>query len=167
MIDFPNEGIKESEIGTVVYPYDNPHEAYEVEFVNSDGTTKAMFAILPEHIDKDGIVLTCEESNKRIVYNRFTFREIIKGIIMKYADKSANEADSIITKHSDFLKIETFEESLTVTHEIEYHWAMLWACGEGYWRTGYSYPPPNGYDKWELEYRESQKLAKKSFEFFD
>jgi len=52
LIDFPDEGIKKSEIGTVVMPYNKPHEAYEVEFVNDDGITKAMFAILPEYIEK-------------------------------------------------------------------------------------------------------------------
>ena len=52
LIDFPNEKIKKEEIGTVVMPYSEPHEAYEVEFVNDDGTTKAIFTILPEHIEK-------------------------------------------------------------------------------------------------------------------
>jgi len=50
--DFPKEGIKKGEIGTIVMVYTDPHEAYEVEFVNDDGTTKAMFAILPEDIEK-------------------------------------------------------------------------------------------------------------------
>ena len=52
LIDFPDENIKKGEVGAVVMPYSKPHEAYEVEFVNDDGTTKAMFAILPEHIEK-------------------------------------------------------------------------------------------------------------------
>ena len=49
LIDFPDKKIKKGEIGTVVMPYNKPHEAYEIEFANDDGTTKAMFAILPEH----------------------------------------------------------------------------------------------------------------------
>jgi len=52
LIAFPDEGIRKGEIGTIVMVYDKPHEAYEVEFVNDDGTTKAMFAILPEHLEK-------------------------------------------------------------------------------------------------------------------
>ena len=48
--DFPEEGIKTGDVGTIVMVFTNPNEAYEVEFVNSDGTTKAMFAILPEDL---------------------------------------------------------------------------------------------------------------------
>jgi len=48
--DFPEEGIKSGSIGTVVVVFCSPVEAYEVEFVNDDGTTKAMFAIRPEDL---------------------------------------------------------------------------------------------------------------------
>ena len=51
MIPFPNEGIEEGEEGTVVVAFTVPCEAYEVEFINVDGTTKAMFTILPEHLE--------------------------------------------------------------------------------------------------------------------
>jgi len=47
---FPEEGIKTGDVGTIVMAFTVPNEAYEVEFVNSDGTTKAMFAILPEDL---------------------------------------------------------------------------------------------------------------------
>ena len=50
--DFPENGIKSGEIGTIVAAFTSPNEAYEVEFVNNDGTTKAMFAIIPENIEK-------------------------------------------------------------------------------------------------------------------
>ena len=49
--DFPEEGIMMGDIGTIVMAFSIPNEAYEVEFVNSDGTTKAMFAILPEDLE--------------------------------------------------------------------------------------------------------------------
>lgn len=49
---FPENGIKVGEVGTVVAVFTSPNEAYEVEFVNNDGTTKAMFAIIPESIEK-------------------------------------------------------------------------------------------------------------------
>jgi len=52
LISFPEEGIDKGEIGAVIDVYTRPEEAYEVEFVNEDGTTKAMFAILPEHLEK-------------------------------------------------------------------------------------------------------------------
>ena len=52
LIDFPIEGIRKGDIGTVVLAYSKPNEAYEVEFVNEGGTTKAVFSILPENIGK-------------------------------------------------------------------------------------------------------------------
>jgi len=52
LIDFPCENIKKGEIGTVVMPFNEPYEAYEVEFAGDDGRTTAMFTILPEHIEK-------------------------------------------------------------------------------------------------------------------
>ena len=52
LIDFPEEKIKKDETGTVVLTHSVPTEAYEVEFVNDDGSTKAVFAILPSDIEK-------------------------------------------------------------------------------------------------------------------
>jgi hypothetical protein len=49
--DFPEEGIKKGEIGTIVYEFTIPDEAYEVEFCDEYGRTRAMFAILPEDLE--------------------------------------------------------------------------------------------------------------------
>ena len=49
--DFPEEGITKGDIGTIVMVFRTPNEAYEVEFVNNDGTTRAMFAITPEYLE--------------------------------------------------------------------------------------------------------------------
>ncbi len=50
--EYPEFNIQKGDIGTIVIVFTNPNEAYEVEFVNNDGSTKAMFAILPEDIEK-------------------------------------------------------------------------------------------------------------------
>ncbi|MCL2644174.1 MAG: DUF4926 domain-containing protein [Betaproteobacteria bacterium] len=34
--DFPEEGVKRGDIGTIIMAFTLPNEAYEVEFVNSD-----------------------------------------------------------------------------------------------------------------------------------
>ena len=47
---FPDDGIRMGEIGTIVVAFNTPNEAYEVEFLNNDGSTKAMFAIDPEDL---------------------------------------------------------------------------------------------------------------------
>ena len=51
MKDFPSEGISKNERGTIVLCFTAPDEAYEVEFVNNDGSTRAMFPILAEHLE--------------------------------------------------------------------------------------------------------------------
>lgn len=50
LVDFPINGIKTGEAGAIVAIFTVPNEAYEVEFVNEDGSTKAMFAILPKYL---------------------------------------------------------------------------------------------------------------------
>ncbi|MBP9477864.1 MAG: DUF4926 domain-containing protein [Sebaldella sp.] len=50
--NFPEKKIIKGEIGVIVIVFTVPNEAYEVEFVNSDGTTKSIFTLLPEEIEK-------------------------------------------------------------------------------------------------------------------
>lgn len=49
-IDYEEYGVFAGDVGAIVDVYSVPYEAYEVEFVNADGTTKAMFAIKPEYL---------------------------------------------------------------------------------------------------------------------
>lgn len=49
--DFPEHGVMKGELGTIVHIHTNPHLAYEVEFVDSDGETTAMFPVLPHQIE--------------------------------------------------------------------------------------------------------------------
>jgi len=50
-VSFPEFNINKGDSGTIVIAFTSPHEAYEVEFVCKNGSTKAMFAILPEHLE--------------------------------------------------------------------------------------------------------------------
>ena len=52
LIDFPEEKICAGDTGAIVACFTVPNESYEVEFANEDGSTKAMFAILPEYLEK-------------------------------------------------------------------------------------------------------------------
>ena len=52
LINFPEKGVAKCELGAIVHVFWEPCEAYEVEFVNEDGSTKAMFAVLPNQITK-------------------------------------------------------------------------------------------------------------------
>lgn len=50
--DYPDEGLRKGDIGAVVMVHIEPNEAYEVEFVDEEGITKALIALLPNEIDK-------------------------------------------------------------------------------------------------------------------
>ncbi len=43
--DFPEKDVVKGDTGTIVMTYSNPQEAYEVEIVNDDGTTKALLTL--------------------------------------------------------------------------------------------------------------------------
>ena len=46
------ETAKMGDIGTIVCVFDKPNEAYEVEIVNEDGTTKLLTVFLPNELEK-------------------------------------------------------------------------------------------------------------------
>ena len=52
LVGFPEEGIAKGEIGAVIESYKNQNVDYLVEFVNEDGTTKAMFYISCDNLEK-------------------------------------------------------------------------------------------------------------------
>jgi Domain of unknown function (DUF4926) len=46
----PEDGLAAGAVGTIVHVFDQPRRAYEVEFVDEDGTTTATATLLPEQI---------------------------------------------------------------------------------------------------------------------
>ncbi len=48
------ETARVGDIGTIVCVFDKPNEAYEVEIVNEDGTTKLLAVFLPNELEKHG-----------------------------------------------------------------------------------------------------------------
>lgn len=80
-----------------------------------------------------------------IYYNTWLFK--IKCILIKYAHKTAKEADGILKKHY-YKKPEDYNDVMYMSHETEYHWAMLGAYGEQYWLKGISAQTPVDYDEW-------------------
>lgn len=49
--DFPEHSISKGTLGVIVHVYTVPCEAYEVEFADENGITKALFAIEPQDIE--------------------------------------------------------------------------------------------------------------------
>jgi hypothetical protein len=48
--DLPEEGLRAGSTGTIVHVFDRPQRAYEVEFLDEDGSTIATAALLPGQI---------------------------------------------------------------------------------------------------------------------
>jgi len=51
LVDLPKLGLKKGEIGTIVFVFDKPNEAYEVEFVDKDGKTRNQTVLLPHQFE--------------------------------------------------------------------------------------------------------------------
>lgn len=56
----PQAQVLQGDLGTIVEIYEIPKRAYEVEFVNPDGTTRALLTLLPNQLRRlsDQDVLT-------------------------------------------------------------------------------------------------------------
>lgn len=46
-----NEQIKKGDVGAIVMVFNNPNEAYEVEFLDEEGFTKAQCTLLPDELE--------------------------------------------------------------------------------------------------------------------
>jgi hypothetical protein len=49
-VDLPGDGLRAGDIGTVVDVFETPTTAYEVEFVDADGTTRAMVTLTADQL---------------------------------------------------------------------------------------------------------------------
>ena len=48
--DIPDDQVLRGDLGTIVEIFENPNLAYEVEFINPDGTTRALLTLSPNEI---------------------------------------------------------------------------------------------------------------------
>jgi len=111
----------------------------------------------------DGLVFTSDNGDE-VVFNYFSWVEIIKGIIAEYAEATPEEAAELVVNSSITNTCPTrFIDVFTLSHELEYNWAMLIAYGQMYWLKGVSVGLPEGYVDWERTYREENGLAEESF----
>jgi len=49
-VDFPEQQVLAGDLGTIVEIYTYPTLAYEVEFVNPDGSTRALLTLTPDQV---------------------------------------------------------------------------------------------------------------------
>jgi hypothetical protein len=51
-VNVPDQHVLAGDLGAIVEIYDRPHLAYEVEFVNPDGSTRALLTLAPDQVRK-------------------------------------------------------------------------------------------------------------------
>ncbi|WP_446470299.1 hypothetical protein [Xenorhabdus stockiae] len=115
----------------------------------------------------DGIVVTDENNpDKKVIFNLHTWVEILKAIIVKYANKSEIEAEHLVLNHPAVCSpIDSYMSVALLDQEPEYDWAMLIAYGHGYWQRGIPADVPEGFYEWDEQYRKDHHLAEFSIEF--
>ncbi|PHM64985.1 hypothetical protein Xsto_02447 [Xenorhabdus stockiae] len=117
----------------------------------------------------DGILIEdVRYPDKYVIFNFYTWVELLKGIIVNYAKKSENEAEHLIMNDPLIhMPINNFRDVDFFSHELEYHWAMLIAYGPEYWTKGISARLPEDYMQWEENYIKEHKLAEDCFVYSD
>lgn len=117
----------------------------------------------------DGIRIINDKNPREVViFNFHTWVEIIAGLMVKYGGKNEVEAKTILLE-SPLVEnaLKNYMAVVLRAHEVDYHWAMLYAHGEGYWLRGIDTNEPEDYKEWDAQYRKDRNLKAESFEFDD
>ena len=116
-------------------------------------------------LPQDGLYF--EDDDTGIIFNHYSFCERVKHHMVKYgqidyATATQKLNDSLLSKAP-----KTIIEVGFLTHELEYHWAMLLVHGDGYWTRGIPSDMNAFYDEyhsWEQEMTHTYQL-KNSYEY--
>ena len=113
--------------------------------------------------------LRFEDETEITVFNHYSFCELIKHIMIKYAHLSYDDAHYKVMNSFLAEVSKSVNDVELLSHELEFHWAMLLAHGNMYWTKGI----PSDYNEFRAEYlawESDVKLRyglKDSFEYFD
>lgn len=98
---------------------------------------------------KDGIIL--RDNDDRLVFNQYSFCELIKHLLSYYVSISYEEASEIVD-HSHLAEpISSAMEAVLLAHEYPYYWAMSVYYGHMYWEKGIAAQPEVMEVYYELE----------------
>lgn len=108
---------------------------------------------------KDGQVFD-DEDGSRVIFNQYSFCEWLKRIMVKYAGWTYENASDKVNNSPLFTsKAEDADDVFFLSHEIDYHWAMLLAHGDMYWLRGI----PSDFNDFEDEYWEWEEEIKQKY----
>jgi len=115
-----------------------------------------------------GLAFKYGDGRAEVAFHYASWLKLIKAIIVKFANRTREEAERLVSSSQiTNTPPENSGQAGFLSHEYEYHWAMLIAHGEGYWRHGVPYPPPDSYWEWEQNYRSENGLPEESFGWKD
>lgn len=83
---------------------------------------------------KDGVILY--DHDNKIVFNQYSFCELMKHLLSYYVHISYAEASEIVD-HSSFAKpVSDIMDASLLAHEYTYYWSMILYYGNVYWEKG-------------------------------
>lgn len=103
--------------------------------------------------------LQFEDNETGVIFNHLSFCELVKHIMVKYGKIDYDLATKKLN-NSYLTKIpRTIEDVGFITHELEFHWAMLLVHGNMYWTKGI----PSDFAKFKEEYLAWETEIKKRY----
>lgn len=110
--------------------------------------------------------LQFKDTTNGIVFNHFSFCEMVKHIMVKYGNITYKNADKKLKNHFLIEVPKSLSEIHHITHELEFHWAMLILHGDRYWTKGISNDFEDEYLNWQEKIRLKYKL-KESYKYYE
>lgn len=113
--------------------------------------------------------LRFEDAESGVIFNHFSFCELVKHIMVTYGKIDYATASDLVNNSYLAKAPRSIDSVGLLTHELEFHWAMLFVHGEMYWTKGI----PSDYNQfkdeylaWETEIKRKYNL-KESYEYYD
>jgi len=85
---------------------------------------------------RDGLIFYDDDKTEMVIFNHYSFCELLKWTIVKYASKTYEEAHALVRNSALAKEPDSYLEVSLITHELDFHWAMLIVHGEMYWLRG-------------------------------
>lgn len=113
--------------------------------------------------------LRIEDDETGVLFNQYSFCELVKHIMVNYGKIDYNLATEKLN-NSYLIKVpRTISDVEYITHELEFHWAMLLVHGDMYWTKGIPCNFNNfieEYFTWATEVKQKYNL-KESYQYYD
>lgn len=113
--------------------------------------------------------LQYKEETEGVIFNHYSFCELIKHIMVAYGNTTYAQADKKLKQSFLHKEPKSLDDVEYLGHELEYHWAMLTLHGEMYWLKGI----PSDFNDFKEEYmawetkKKQQYALKDAFEYYD